>query len=293
MQTSEILKQVRRIEIKTGRLVSETFGGEYLSVFKGRGMEFAEVREYAPGDDVRSIDWNVTARLGRPFVKRYVEERELTVVLACDVSGSQHFGTGAKYKNEAAAEISALFAFSALRNNDKVGLALFTDTVELFIPPRKGRTHVLRLIRELLAHEPQRKKTDIGAALSTLNRVLKRRGILVLISDFLDSGFEHPFRLSAKKHDLIPVVVEDPREISLPPAGAVLRALDPETGVVCDWDISSEKFLKAYASASTQKKKNLEKLFKPLGLEWITVNSDGPIFDPVVKFFRQRAKRFR
>lgn len=293
MLTSEILKQVRRIEIRTGRLVSETFAGEYKSVFKGRGMEFSEVREYTPGDDIRSIDWNVTARLGKPFIKQYVEERELTVMLACDVSGSHFFGTGQRLKSEAAAELSALFAFSALKNNDKVGLALFTNDIELYIPPKKGRQHALRLVRELLAHKPKGKGTSIGACLDTLNRVLKRSGILVLISDFLCRDFEQPIKRSAKKHDLIPVIVEDPRESALPRISAVLNVEDPETAENSSWDLSSGDFHSHYAGSFSRKREDIEKLFRSLGIDWINIRSDSPITDPVVRFFKQREKRFR
>ncbi|NLO90776.1 MAG: DUF58 domain-containing protein, partial [Elusimicrobia bacterium] len=231
MLTAELLQQVRRIEVRTGKLVSETFSGEYHSIFKGHGMEFAEVREYIPGDEIRSIDWNVTARLGKPFIKRFVEERELTMMLACDISGSLHFGSRNKLKNRIAAELSALFAFSALQNNDKAGIMLFSDQPELYIPPRKGRKHVLRLVREILAHEPRHRGTDIAACLDNLNRVLKRKGILILISDFADEkDYARPLRLAARRHDLIPVYLEDPLEAALPELGAVLQTVDPETG---------------------------------------------------------------
>ena len=208
MNTAEILKKVRQIEIKTGRLVSETFAGEYQSVFKGRGMEFAEVREYVAGDDVRSIDWNVTARSSKPYIRRYVEERELTLMIVCDMSASQFFGSGARAKNEAAAELSAMFAFSALKNNDKTGLLVFTDGPELYIPPRKGKNHILRIIREILAYAPRGRATSITRALDTANRLMKHRGIIILISDFNDAGYERPAAHGRAAH-LIPVVVED------------------------------------------------------------------------------------
>ncbi len=293
MLTSEILSQVRRIEIATGRLVSETFAGEYHSVFKGRGMEFSEVREYLPGDDIRSIDWNVTARLGRPFVKQYVEERELTVMLACDISGSQFFGTRKKMKNEIAAELSALFAFAALKNNDKAGLMLFTSETELYIPPKKGRQHVLRLVRELLAHKPKKKGTSISACLDTVNRVLKRSSILILISDFLDSGFEQAVKRTTAKHDFIPVIIQDPLENSIPKIAAVLSAQDAETGETMEWDISSKNFHADYSKLRLEKKTAVEKLFRSLGVDWITIRTDKPIVDPVVHFFKQREKRFK
>src|SRR3989338_3099165 len=217
MIPKEILARVRRIEIMTGRLVAETFAGEYLSVFKGRGMEFDSVREYSQGDDVRSIDWNVTARFGRPYVRRYTEERELTVVIACDLSGSQFFGTGPQFKKEVAAELSAVLAICALRNNDKVGLFLFTEGIEEYVPPKKGRRHVLHIIRDVLAYCPRKNGTNISAALDAINHVLKRRSILLLISDFRDEGFEKALKLAALKHDVIPMVAADPRGIELPP----------------------------------------------------------------------------
>lgn len=295
MLTSEILQQVRRIEVRTGKLVSETFSGEYLSVFKGHGMEFAEVREYVPGDEIRSIDWNVTARLGRPFIKRFVEERELTMMLACDISGSQHFGTRNRLKNRIAAELSALFAFSALQNNDKVGIMLFSDRPELYIPPRKGRKHVLRLIREILAHEPQRRGTDIGGSLDSLNRVLKRKGILILISDFVDGkDFSRPFKLAAKKHDLIPVLLEDPLEAALP-AGvrALLQTEDPETGEISTWDIGSAGTRQSYKAAREARMASLRQLFASLGIDWIHVKSESSVLEPVVRFFRERARKLK
>jgi len=291
--TSEILRQVRRIEIRTGRLVSETFAGEYQSVFKGHGIEFAEVREYAHGDDVRSIDWNVTARLGKPFVKRFVEERELTLMLACDISGSQHFGTKDKFKSEIAAELSALFAFSALQNSDKIGLMLFTRQTELYIPPRKGRRHVLRLIRELLAHQPRDKGTDLAAALNSLNRVFKRRGILILISDFMDSGYEKPFSIAARRHDLIPVVIEDPLEYRMPRLPVILDVADPETGERRSLDLSSEELITSYRDARREHVAACKRLFAVNGLDYIPITAGQSATEPVVQFFRNREKKLR
>jgi uncharacterized protein (DUF58 family) len=256
-------------------------------------MEFAEVREYYPGDDVRSIDWNVTARLGKPFIKQYCEERELSVMIACDVSGSQDFGSRLKLKKEIAVELSALFSFAALQNGDKAGLAMFSDKTELFIPPKKGRQHVLRLMRELLAHKPQGKGTDIGACLDQLNRVLKRKGILLLISDFIASGYEHSLRLAAKKHDLIPVVIEDPAEKSLPRLPAVFEMADPETGKTYSCDLSSPSLSAQLAKARSEKTAALKKLFTSLGVNWIEINCGESVVEPVVKFFRARAKRLK
>ncbi len=293
MIAPEILAKVRRIEILTGRLVAETFAGEYLSVFKGRGMEFAEVREYAPGDDVRSIDWNVTARTGRLHIRRYSEERELTAVVACDLSGSQFFGSGQSLKKEIAAELSAILAFSALHNNDKVGLFLFTDSVEEYVPPKKGRTHVLHLIRDVLAYEPKGKGTEIASALDTINRVLKRRAILFLISDFRDAGFEKSLRLAALKHDVIPILIADPKEASLPNAGAFLRARDPESGRRFLIDASQKAGLLAYRKKEEERLSRLSAIFTQSGLDAIRINTESSYIDPVVRFFRRRAKRLR
>ncbi len=293
MISKEILAQVRRLEIMTGRLVSESLAGEYLSVFKGRGMEFAEVREYSPGDDIRSIDWNVTARTGRPHVRRYVEERELTVAIACDLSGSQFFGSAARLKKEVAAELSAVLAFSALQNNDKVGLFLFTEEVEGHIPPKKGRSHALHLIREVLAFEPRRRGTRIGASLDTINKVLKRRCILFVISDFRDQGFEKPLRMASLKHDVIPVVVSDPRESSLPSFGAYLELEDPESGGRVLVPASDSALLAAHRRAEQTRLARLEALFTSYGLDSIEVTTDQPYIDPIIRFFRQRARRLR
>lgn len=295
MDTADILKKVRQIEIQTGKLVEETFAGEYLSAFKGQGIEFAEVREYTPGDDVRSIDWNVTARSGSPYVKKFNEERELTLMIACDVSASQNFGSFDKFKQEAAAELAALFAFSALKNSDKVGLLLFSDRVELFVPPRKGKKHILRLIRELVAFEPRGTDTDISLALTTLSKVIKRQGILILISDFLaePESFAQPLRLAAKKFDLIPVIIEDRLERALPRVHACLDVRDPETG--------EEKFLSLASGGINQLLalrrevwgEQLMHLFNPLKIEAILVDTAQPTADPVIEFFKRRTRKLR
>ncbi len=296
----EILAQVRRIEIMTGRLVSETFAGEYLSVFKGRGMEFAEVREYVPGDDVRTIDWNVTARLGRPFVKRFTEERELTVVIACDVSGSQYFGTAGRLKKEAAVEVAAVLAFSALQNGDRVGLFLFTRGIEKHLPPKKGRRHVLHLIRELLAFAPSGRATDLPGALDTIARVQRRRSILFVISDFRDecnqddgSALAAALRRAALKHDVVPVLVADPRENHLPRVGAWLELEDPETGERSLIDGSDKAWLSALQRREENRRAALERLFAQTGLDFVRIATDKPTIDPLVAFFRARAKRLR
>jgi uncharacterized protein (DUF58 family) len=293
MIPQEVLRKVRRIEILTGRLVSETFAGDYLSVFKGRGMEFSEVREYSAGDDVRTIDWNVTARTGHPFVRQYTEERELTVVIACDLSGSQFFGTAAQLKNEISAELSAVLAFCALQNHDKVGMFLFTEGVESFVQPKKGRKHVLHLIRDVLAYKPAKRGTNIGAALDTINRVLKRRAILFVISDFRDDRFERQLRMAALKHDVIPVVVTDPRELKLPRASALVELQDPETGGSTVVDLSRSSAVSAYEKTERERQAELDRTFQKSGLLPIRVGTDRSYIDAVVQFFRLRARRLR
>lgn len=294
MDTAEILKKVRQIEIQTNKLVSETFAGEYLSAFKGQGIEFAEVREYTPGDDVRAIDWNVTARTGVPFIKKYNETRELTLVIACDVSASQRFGSVDKLKQEIAAELAALFAFSAMRNNDKVGLLLFSDKIELFVPPKKGKKHILRLIRELVAFEPQGRGTDMALALKTLVQVLRRQGILVLISDYLSplEQFEKPLKLAAKKFDLIPVVVTDKLERGLPACAACMTVVDPETGQEGTLALTAAMNQRLQEDAR-QRTENLTKFFNPLKVEPITVDTAQPAADPVIAFFRRRTRQLK
>ena len=294
MDTAEILKKVRQIEIQTNKLVSETFAGEYLSAFKGQGIEFAEVREYTPGDDVRAIDWNVTARTGVPFIKKYNETRELTLVIACDVSASQRFGSVDKLKQETAAELAALFAFSAMRNNDKVGLLLFSDKIELYVPPKKGKKHILRLIRELVAFEPQGRGTDMALALKTLVQVLRRQGILVLISDYLSplEQFEKPLKLAAKKFDLIPVVVTDKLERGLPACAACITVVDPETGQEGTLALTAAMNERLQEDAR-QRTENLTKLFNPLKVEPITVDTAQPAADPVIAFFRRRTRQLK
>ena len=297
----EVFAQVRRIEILTGRLVSETFAGEYLSVFKGRGMEFAEVREYVPGDDIRAIDWNVTARTNKPYIRVYTEERELTVVIACDLSGSQFFGTAGRLKKEVAAELSAVLAFSALQNNDKVGSFLFTEEVEQHVPAKKGRRHVLHLVRDVLAYEPKKRGTKLAPVLDTINRVLKRRCIVFLISDFrLDNddgaakaAFHKSLKLSALKHDVIPVVLEDPGEEKLPALGAFLDLVDPETGRRVLLDARRDDSLEAARRDEARRLADLERLFKLYGLDFIRVMAGKSYIDPVIRFFRERARRLR
>ncbi len=295
MDTADILKKVRQIEIQTNKLVSETFAGEYLSAFKGQGIEFAEVREYNPGDDIRAIDWNVTARTGVPYIKKYNEERELTLIIACDVSASLKFGSTDKLKQEAAAELTALFAFSALKNSDKVGLVLFSDQIELFVPPRKGKKHILRLIREVVAFEPKNRGTDIGLCLETLAKVFKRQGILILISDFLApvDSFSKPFKLAAKKFDLIPVVLKDKLEEKSPLLNICLDVTDPETGEEDLISLSSGELNETLADYHTGHEAHLRALFSPYKIEPITVDTAQSPADPVIAFFKRRAKKLR
>ena len=290
---SEILKKVQRVQIVANRTVNDLMAGQYKSVFRGRGMEFDEVREYQPGDDIRTIDWNVTARTGRPHVRRYQEERELTAMLACDLSGSQYFGSGGKLKQEVAAEIGAILAFAAMQNNDKVGLFLFTEEPELYIPPKKGRRHVLALIRDLLAFRPAKRGTAIGPCLDTLNRLLKRRSILFLLSDFQDDGYARSLRRTARKHDVVPIVVEDRRESELPPLRAWLQLEDPETSERVLVNARSSAVREAVAQKSRERRETLESVLTSSGMEAIRLRADEPYVDAIVRFFRQRAKKFR
>src|SRR6476619_2210007 len=245
----EVLRQVKLLELRTRGLVNSLFTGEYRSVFKGQGMEFAEVREYQAGDEVRSIDWNVTARMQRPYVKRYIEERELTVMLAVDVSGSERFGTRRRFKSELASELAAVLAMSAIRNNDRVGGLMFTDRIEHVVPPRKGRRHALRVIRDLLAFEPKGRGTDIAGETEYLNKMLAHKAIIFLVSDFLGPSVERPLKLLAQRHDLVAVTVEDPSERVLPDIG-IVRFVDPETGQTIDVDTSDGDVRKRFAAAT-------------------------------------------
>lgn len=291
MLTKELLKQVRQIEIRTKGLVNQVFSGEYHSVFKGRGMEFSEVREYQFGDDIRNIDWNVTARFGHPFIKVFEEERELTVILMVDLSGSLMFGSVSKTKQRIAAELSAILAFSALKNNDKVGLILFTDKIEKFVPPRKGRKHVLRIIREVLSFEPEGKTTNLKAALEYMNNAIKKKSIAFLISDFMDEGYEKILKVVGRKHDLIGVVLDDRREKELPPLGLV-KFIDAETGQERWIDTSSKTVRQRMLMNRMEKEKKRKSLFMASGLDTIEVSTGSNYIQPLVKFFRRREKRW-
>ncbi|MBP5287441.1 MAG: DUF58 domain-containing protein [Elusimicrobiales bacterium] len=295
MNTAEILKKVRQIEIKTGRLVSETFAGQYQSIFKGRGVEFADVREYIPGDDIRTIDWNVSARSAssKIFVKNFIEERELTLLILCDISASQQFGSSGKPKSEAAAELAAMFAFSALKNSDKTGLLLFSDRTELYIPPRKGQNHCLRIIRELLAYEPQNPGTDVALALRTASQIMKRRGIIILISDFRTGDFSRELRLLSGKHDVIPVVVSDEFEKNLPEGNVIVSAETLEEGGDAVFDLADPEFRYRYRAEAEAFRGNLEETLRSAGTDWIDVDCSAPVYNPVIKYFRQRSRKFR
>jgi uncharacterized protein (DUF58 family) len=288
INTSEILKKVRDIEIRTGKLVSETFSGEYLSVFKGKGIEFAEVREYTIGDDIRNIDWNITARMNKPYVKKFNEERELTVMVACDVSGSQLFGTKTLMKNELSAELAALFMFAALKNNDKTGLFLFSDKTELFIPPKKGKNHILRIIREMLAFEPKSKKTNISFALEKLNHALKRRSVIIFISDFMDENFEKAVKITEHKHDLIPVIVNDTFEIEPQNCPAILSFLNFENETMGYIDLSDKYLIETYKTKFKEKRDNLIKLFNSQNIDYMEITTKSNIFLTVSSFFKKR-----
>jgi len=292
MIPKEILKKVRQIEIRTGRLVNDVFAGKYESVFKGRGMEFHEVREYVPGDDIRSIDWNVTARTGHPHVKKFVEERELTILLMADMSGSGYFGSAEKMKRDVMAEIGALLAFSAIKNNDKVGLLLFTDEVEKFIAPKKGRPHVLRVIRELLYHKAKGKKTSINTALEYLGKVLKKKTVVFLISDFIDSGYEKLLRILNKRHDIIGISISDPRETHLPSIG-LLEFEDAETGERLYLDSSDDFLRNELKKRRDSFVESRNKAFKSMSMDSVDISTDRSYIKPLILFFRTRAKRFR
>lgn len=290
MIPAEILKKVRRIELRTRHLVDTVFSGEYHSVFKGQGMAFAEVREYQLGDDIRSIDWNVTARMGHPFVKVYDEERELTVMLMVDASASGDFGTVSQMKGEIGVEICALLAFSAIQNNDRVGLIVFTDDVEVFIPPKKGRMHVLRVIRELLYFRPSRRGTDIGAALDYLNRINKRKSVVFLVSDFLASGYEAALRVSGKRHDLIAVVLQDPRERELPDVGLV-ELEDAETGREMLVDTSDQEFRYLFRQLNDRAEERRDQVFRSVGIDRVDIHTGSTYVDALMRFFRKRAQQ--
>lgn len=320
MLAREIIQRVREIQIRTGRQVADVLAGEYVSVFRGTGVEFDEVRPYIPGDDVRTIDWNVTARMGAPFVKRYVEERQLTLMLMTDVSASQDFGSAGRSKREATAELCALLAFSAMHNDDKVGLTLFHGGIEGYIPPRKGQRHVLRVVREVLAHgsadtgtrttapsaemrcfwpwssrrRPRtgRQATRIAAAMEFLLQVAKRKTVCFVVSDFFDAGYERAMRMANRTHDVIAVHIVDPREVTIPNLGLVALT-DSETGATGLYDTGSSAFRRTFEGLAERRAGELEQRFRKSGIDFIRIDASRSVVDPLVRFFRLREKRMR
>ena len=290
MSTSALLKKVRKIEIKTKGLSNHIFAGEYQTAFKGKGMAFSEVREYQPGDDIRSIDWNVTARYNAPFVKVFEEEREMTVMLLIDVSSSGNFGTQKQFKRELATEISAILAFSAIKNNDKVGVIFFTDKVEQFIPAKKGKSHILRIIREVLAFQPTGKGTNIARALEYFNSVIKKRSICFILSDFISKEFERPLKIASKKHDLVALRIHDTREDTLPNVGLV-HMQDAETEKIIFIDTTSKKIRDNFAKNRLQETEKLRKLLPTSGVDLIDITTGTDYIKPLINFFKTRGSR--
>jgi uncharacterized protein (DUF58 family) len=285
----ELLKRIRQIEIHSRRLVNDLFLGEYLAVFRGRGMEFSEVREYLPGDDVRTIDWNVTARLGDPYVKKYVEERELNVAIAVDVSASELFGTVTQTKRELATEIAALIGFSAVASNDKVGLVAFSSEIERFVPPGKGARHVLRLLRELLYLNPAHSGTSLAIALDYVSHVLKRRSTVFLVSDFLDQGYEAILRVAARRHEIVAISLTDPRELELPSVG-LIELEDAETGERVLVDSSDPRMRRRYREHAVHQRQYRDRLLASLSIDHIAIRTDRSYIEPLIVFFRNRAR---
>ena len=290
MLTPELVKKIKQIQIYSLRMVNASFAGQYESVFKGRGMEFDKVREYVPGDDIRSIDWNVTARTGKPYIKNFIEEREMTVMFAVDLSASGDFGTVERVKNELAAEFCAVLAFAATRNNDKVGLVIFTDRIELFIPPKKGSKHVLRLIRELLYFKMPRRRTDVPMAVEYLQKVIRKKATVFLVSDFIATDLKKPLALLNKRHDVIAVAVEDKAERGLKPAGLV-EFEDAETGQIRLVDTSNAKFRRRYSLRAGKRHDELERMLRSIKVDSISIATDRPYIQDVVRFFHMRHRR--
>jgi uncharacterized protein (DUF58 family) len=290
METSELIKKVRKIEIKTRGLSDQIFSGQYHSAFKGKGMAFSEVREYQFGDDIRSIDWNVTARFNHPYVKIFDEERELTVMLIVDVSGSNEFGTQKQLKQDLITELAAVLSFSAIHNNDKVGVIFYSSQIEKFIPPKKGTTHILRIIRELINFTPKHKGTDTAGALRYFTNVIKKKSIAFLITDFLDHGFDDALKISNKKHDVIAVKISDLREKELPDVGLV-RAKDAESGISRWIDTSSAALRKIYKNNNLKAEESLKDLFVKCGVDTVDLQTDQDYVKPLIKLFKKRGSR--
>lgn len=289
LSPAELAREVRRLQIAARRRVNDLFSGEYHSAFKGHGIEFAEVREYEPGDDIRSIDWNVTARTGRPFIKRFVEERQLTVIVCVDVSASGLFGTRGRFKRRLEIEAAAVLAMAATRNQDRVGLQIFSETVEKFIPPRKGSFHCQRLIRDLLAHRPNARGTDIAASIDHLTHMLRRRSVIFLISDFESPPFDRQLRVLAQRHEVVAVTVSDPAEASLPSLG-LIDVLDPETGRLRVLDLSGSRN-RSYAQGQARKREERARLITASGADHISLQTDRPFVTDIAAYFRRREKR--
>ncbi len=290
MDQKEIFKKIRRIEIRTKRLVNDLFSGEYHSAFKGQGMEFEEVRQYQPGDDIRLIDWNVTARTGYPYVKKFREERELSVIFLVDMSSSGRFGTRERFKEETSAELCALLAFSAIKNNDKVGMIIFTDRIEKFIPPKKGRAHVLRLIREILYFHPEGTGTDISGALEYFNRVIKKKSVVFLISDFLSEGYRKPLQIANNKHDLIAMKISDPRELTFDNVG-LIELEDAETGETLIIDTASREFRNDFAARAEEDNVGLKRTLALIDVDFIQIITNQSYIVPLINFFKIRERK--
>ena len=288
--TREILHKIRRLELRTRRLVESSFAGQYQSVFKGRGMNFEEVRPYSPGDEIRAIDWNVTARTGEPYIKKFTEEREMTVMIVLDVSASGNFGSVHESKRELAAEVAAILAFSAIHNNDKVGLLLFSDRVELFIPPKKGRHHILRLIREMLYFDPKGRGTDLAGALEYMNKLITRRAVVFVISDFFTGDFTRPLTVSARRHDMVALPIVDPAEEELPDVGVILLE-DPKTGEQIEVDTSRRAISRNYADLSALRTKELASMFGSRGIDMVSLRTDKDYLPVLRNFFDRRGRR--
>ena len=286
----ELMQKIRAIQIKTSHMVTELMAGEYVSAFKGRGMEFNAVREYTPGDDVRLIDWNVTARMDQPFIKEYIEERELNVMLMVDVSSSGEFGSTGKFKNEISAEVASILAFSAIRNNDKIGLIVFSNKIEHYIPPKKGKAHVWNIIRTILNYQPEGRLTDLNIPLEYLLKIQKRKCIAFLISDFQATNYETNVKLASQKHDLVAISISDPRERDLPKIG-LINLRDSESGETLLIDTDNREMTKLLTSYEREKRGKFKKLFRSIGVDTIEIDTDGSLVEPIIRYFKIREKR--
>ncbi len=288
--SAELMQKIRAIQIKTSHMVTELKAGEYVSAFKGRGMEFNAVREYAPGDDVRLIDWNVTARMDQPFIKEYIEERELNVMLMVDVSSSGEFGSTGKFKNEISAEVASILAFAAIRNNDKIGLIVFSNKIEHYIPPKKGKAHVWNIIRTILNYQPEGRLTDLNIPLEYLLKIQKRKCIAFLISDFQATNYETNVKLAGQKHDLVAISISDPRERNLPKIG-LINLRDSESGETLLIDTDDREMTKLLTSYEREKRGKFKKLFRSIGVDTIEIDTDGSLVEPIIRYFKIREKR--